>query len=235
MRTTRHLIATALVAAALVFPLGVLASHGFTDVPTNSTFHDDIDAIADAGVTTGCAIGKYCPKDLVTREQMAAFLNRLGALGAGKTPVVNADKVDGYGADALTRFASARQEGLIGLVAIPDITTVISVTITAPRSGYVLINAQATINNGNCSSNCSVVGQIHHVTGGADGVLMNTTADPSAYRAIGWTDVFPVASGANTFEVRIGRYAMSTGSIYAIHSMMTAQFSPFDGTGASVP
>ncbi len=88
------LIAVALT-AIVAFPLGVIASHQFTDVPNTNTFHADIDAIADAGVTTGCAAGKYCPKDFVTREQMAAFLNRLGALGPGKTPVVNADKVDG--------------------------------------------------------------------------------------------------------------------------------------------
>jgi hypothetical protein len=73
----------------------VFASHRYTDVPTSSTFHADIDAIAAVGVTTGCAVGKYCPKDFVTREQMAAFLNRLGALGPGKTPVVNATKLDG--------------------------------------------------------------------------------------------------------------------------------------------
>ena len=88
-------MSAALLGAAIAFPLGVIGSHQFIDVPTSSTFHADIDAIRDAGVTTGCAAGKYCPKDFVTREQMAAFLNRLGALQAGKTPVVNADKVDG--------------------------------------------------------------------------------------------------------------------------------------------
>jgi hypothetical protein len=93
----RHvpLVAAVLLTAAVAFPLGAIANHQFIDVPTSNTFHGDIDAIADAGVTTGCAAGKYCPKDFVTREQMAAFLNRLGALGPGKTPVVNADKVDG--------------------------------------------------------------------------------------------------------------------------------------------
>ena len=92
----RHLLLVAVVlTAAIAFPIGVIASHQFTDVPASSTFHDDIDAIRDAGVTTGCAVGKYCPKDFVTREQMAAFLNRLGALGSGKTPVVNATKLDG--------------------------------------------------------------------------------------------------------------------------------------------
>jgi hypothetical protein len=88
-------VAAIALAAALLLPVGVIASHQFTDVPTSSSYHTDIDAIRDAGVTTGCTATLYCPKDFVTREQMAAFLNRLGALGPGKTPVVNADKVDG--------------------------------------------------------------------------------------------------------------------------------------------
>jgi hypothetical protein len=79
----------------IAFPLGVLASHQFTDVPDSNIFHADISAVADAHVTTGCDVDKFCPKDFVTREQMAAFLNRLGALQAGKVPKVNADKVDG--------------------------------------------------------------------------------------------------------------------------------------------
>ena len=97
------LVATAIVAAAIAFPLGALASHQFTDVPTSSTYHNDIDAIRDAGITTGCGLNLYCPKDFVTREQMAAFLNRLGALQAGKTPVVNADKLDGLTSSQFAR------------------------------------------------------------------------------------------------------------------------------------
>lgn len=80
----------AIVVATLAFPLGVLASHQFADVPDSNPFHNDIDAVADAGVTTGCGGGNYCPSANVTREQMAAFMNRLGALGPGKTAVVNA-------------------------------------------------------------------------------------------------------------------------------------------------
>ena len=94
------LVSAALLGAAVAFPLGVIASHQFTDVPNSSTYHADIDAIRDAGITTGCAVGKYCPKDFVTREQMAAFLNRLGALQAGKTPVVNATRLDGLDSTA---------------------------------------------------------------------------------------------------------------------------------------
>jgi hypothetical protein len=83
--------------AAVAFPLGALANHSFSDVPTGHPFHGDIAAVKDSGVsTTGCGGGKFCPEDFVTRGQMAAFLNRLGALAPGKAPVVNADKVDGH-------------------------------------------------------------------------------------------------------------------------------------------
>jgi len=36
----------------------------------------DINAIAAAGITGGCASGRYCPRSPVTREQMASFLVR---------------------------------------------------------------------------------------------------------------------------------------------------------------
>ncbi|MGH2383070.1 MAG: S-layer homology domain-containing protein [Candidatus Limnocylindria bacterium] len=88
-----------MVAAALAFPAGfVLASHQFSDVPNSNPFHADIDALVDSSVTSGCGGGRFCPKDPVLREQMAAFMNRLGALGPGRTPVVNAAELDGLSA-----------------------------------------------------------------------------------------------------------------------------------------
>lgn len=86
----RSVLITGVLVALMAFPLGVIASHQFADVPNSNPYHNDIDAIADAGVTTGCGGANYCPDDFVTREQMAAFINRLGALGPGKTPVTNA-------------------------------------------------------------------------------------------------------------------------------------------------
>jgi hypothetical protein len=52
---------------------------GFEDVPASSTFHDDIRRLAAAGVTRGCNPPnntRYCPDQVVTRGQMAAFLRR---------------------------------------------------------------------------------------------------------------------------------------------------------------
>ncbi|MGH2446545.1 MAG: S-layer homology domain-containing protein [Candidatus Limnocylindria bacterium] len=101
-RPSRPILLTILITALLAFPMGiVLANHGFDDVPNSNPFHGDIDALVDNGVTAGCGSGNYCPKANVTREQMAAFMNRLGALGPGKDPVVDADKLDGLDSSAL--------------------------------------------------------------------------------------------------------------------------------------
>ena len=46
---------------------------------TGSVHEADINRLATAGITNGCATGRYCPSQPVSREQMAAFLHR--ALG----------------------------------------------------------------------------------------------------------------------------------------------------------
>jgi len=101
--TRRTVAALALGLALAAFPLGALASHQFGDVPDSNIYHADIDALADSGVTTGCGGGNFCPSAFVTREQMAAFMNRLGALAPGKTPVVNAAELEGITADQFAR------------------------------------------------------------------------------------------------------------------------------------
>ena len=141
------LISAAMLGAAIAFPLGVIASHQFTDVPTSSTYHNDIDAIRDAGITTGCAVGKYCPKDFVTREQMAAFMNRLGALQAGKTPVVNADKVDGedevLGAgDIVIRQLGDWQDNGNSGVTVMHTTQITTIFATSGGDRFVLLSLQ---------------------------------------------------------------------------------------------
>jgi hypothetical protein len=60
----------------------------FTD-DAGSTFEDDINRLAEAGITRGCnppANDRFCPADDVTRAQMAAFLVRAFDLTAGGHP-----------------------------------------------------------------------------------------------------------------------------------------------------
>ncbi len=65
-------------------PLTNLLS-SFGDVPTNFWAWSSIEAIAAAGITTGCAPGQYCATSLVSRAEMAAFLER-GIQGPAFTP-----------------------------------------------------------------------------------------------------------------------------------------------------
>jgi hypothetical protein len=53
----------------------VLYRGAFTDI-WESPFRDNIVWLAGSGITAGCTMGKYCPRETVTREQMASFLVR---------------------------------------------------------------------------------------------------------------------------------------------------------------
>ena len=48
----------------------------FSDVPDGLFFTEAVEAIFDAGITTGCGDGKFCPFDQVLRDQMASFIAR---------------------------------------------------------------------------------------------------------------------------------------------------------------
>jgi hypothetical protein len=71
-----------LAAAGIVAVPVALASHDFTDVPDASIFHSAISAVKTAGITTGKTCvppgtpPTYCPSENITREAMAAFVQR---------------------------------------------------------------------------------------------------------------------------------------------------------------
>jgi hypothetical protein len=78
-------------AAFLVRALGLTSNDHprFADVATDSTFAEDIGKLATAGITKGCnppTNDRYCPKDDVSREQMAAFLVRALGLTSNDHP-----------------------------------------------------------------------------------------------------------------------------------------------------
>jgi hypothetical protein len=64
--------------SALV-PLALLAAGPLTDLDPNSPHNGNIAAIQAAGIIRGCdppVFTQYCPKNFVTREEMASFLAR---------------------------------------------------------------------------------------------------------------------------------------------------------------
>ncbi len=98
----------ALVTALVVAPTAAIAIHGFTDVPDDNIFHNNIQWMKDNGVTAGCnppANDRYCPNNTVTRGQMAAFMQRLAEAkvvdaktaitATSATNATDSDKLDG--------------------------------------------------------------------------------------------------------------------------------------------
>ncbi|HJU81469.1 MAG TPA: DUF3048 domain-containing protein [Acidimicrobiia bacterium] len=60
---------------------------GFDDVDPADWFAPHVEAIKEAGITTGCAANLYCPSAPVTREEMAIFLTRAFSLSIPTIPV----------------------------------------------------------------------------------------------------------------------------------------------------
>jgi hypothetical protein len=62
----------------------VFQGAAFLDVPQAHPFYTEIGKLSARMVTLGCSAGNYCPDDVVTRQQMAAFIIR--ALGVFNPP-----------------------------------------------------------------------------------------------------------------------------------------------------
>jgi len=93
----------------LLMPVAANAAGGFSDVEDDSVFLDDIEWLADAGVTLGCnppTNDLFCPKSVVTREQMAAFMHRLAT-----NRVVDAGTVDGVDSAELMQKSDYDADG----------------------------------------------------------------------------------------------------------------------------
>jgi hypothetical protein len=54
----------------------VVSSTTFIDVPSSYWAYDAIEILNQRGITTGCGTDLYCPEGLITRAEMAVFLER---------------------------------------------------------------------------------------------------------------------------------------------------------------
>jgi hypothetical protein len=104
-------------------PVAVIAAHSFNDVPDSNQFHGSISWMKENGITVGCnppANTEFCPKDNVTREQMASFMRRLaeteGSAGIGVTDPADEVTVSGTSyVELLTLEAAATAEANVTL------------------------------------------------------------------------------------------------------------------------
>jgi len=79
-RFTLVIVAMVMAMAGMTIPIAALAvpCAGFTDVEDASGFCTSVAWMKNRGITLGCTSTLYCPDDFVRRDQMAAFLYRLG-------------------------------------------------------------------------------------------------------------------------------------------------------------
>ena len=238
-RVRRSTFVLVITVAALAFPLGVLATHQFADVPTSASYHDDVQALVEAGVTTGCGGGNYCPNNNVTRGQMAQFLNRLGDLDGNSDPSVNADAVDGRDANELTRVAAATVSPFQTLDTPGTWENIETVSVTTPAAGFVTVSGSATIAAFDAGCGCEVtIALSPQATVPPDLIdeeWQNEQVGPDGgSQEIGSASVqwiFPVASaGTHTFYMHAVNNS-GTADPFIAFVQMTAMYSPFGSTG----
>jgi len=238
-------------------PVSIRAANPFNDL-TGSVHDPNIDAIYNAGITTGCVPNvSYCPTANVTRQEMASFLARAAGLGTNP-PVANAKTaqtaisattVGGYAPNALIRAAQAtstytRDTNEFTVVSVfnnssAPLDPIASVGITAPGAGFVVVNATLGLSiepssTGGTSSNTVGFARLRDTsavsTGLASPLLSTATGNGSQATTLGPTYVFPVAAGAHTFVLEAQK--SGTGTVRVFDGVVTALFVPFGSGGA---
>src|SRR5687767_6603385 len=105
-RAVRRILAALVGLLLLALPGVVLAAHQFNDVGVNHPFHNQITAIADAGITAGFDDGGYHPSEAVTRQAMAAFMERgFGRAGQESGPPLTVGLMVNAGSDSAPAVA----------------------------------------------------------------------------------------------------------------------------------
>jgi hypothetical protein len=205
----RLTLAVALVIAVVAGPAVVLAAHDFTDVPTTQTFHGQIGAVKDAGITAGCSPTGYCPDAPVTRGQMAAFLRR------------------GLGRVAEATFGDTLDSS--GLVHVGQVE--IKAGDVTGGTARVLVQASVSAYAGSGPCGCRVVWYLEDAYGSGS---LNWATDLDNPTGLPWdssalSDVFTVPTGVTTtFYVSAIRTETADVEVYG---HITAMVIPFDGTG----
>jgi len=122
----------------------------------------------------------------------------------------------------LGRVAAASDDGIVSASG----QTVVTVSLTVPRTGFVLVQGWAAAVDANGQwgvrlyddSTIAASSWINYVTG------------TGTYSTSGQSWVFPVTAGERTFSARVFLYGAGAG--FAHYSTITAQFIPYSGTGS---
>lgn len=193
----------------------------FNDVPPGSQFYDDINAIAMAGITTGCGSGNYCPDDYVTRKAMAAFMHR------------------GYSRVHLEDLGDAAIPASETTVWTGTITPGLPAGILSGAKGFIKADVNLTLGDyytaSQLATTCKVRGALYldgtgYMSDRYSDVSLFTEAARQA-QSMSMTGVAAVSSpGTKYVRVRLATFGGDCSNINA-YGNLTLSYYPFGGTG----
>ena len=234
-RPRRRSIALLLGVLLLTAPAVVLASHQFPDVPDDHPFHDEIGAIAEAGITTGFVDGGYHPGDPVTRQAMAAFMQR----GFGRVGLAIGEDPMTASITAAAGSASATPVPVRQLtITVPGASNAFSPQQLVHLQGRVAFTTAMTATKG-CP--CIFRAQIRDMTTDALSTLQFQTFESAVNNNFTYSftleALFAASPGPRTYQLEAGlTFRNTTTSEATFHfspPSLSAMTFPFGPTGTS--
>jgi hypothetical protein len=200
-----------------VMTLGIVIVSPFSDVDPSNPYFNNIVAMANSGISSGCGGGRFCPATNVTREQMAAFLNR-----------------------AAPRESSTTFDFPLGFSATPANNSVVAtVTAKSLNNEYLSISAAfydfITADAGTYPCEDLYEFYVDGTNYGADSMYSRAVAAPVANQLNEIAGLAQVAVGAGTHTVQL-RFFDGSGTCinYPGRGTMTVQVIPFSGDLGSI-
>jgi hypothetical protein len=242
---------------AALAPLSLFAAGQFSDVDSNSVHANNIIAIRNAGITTGCnpAANLYCPNNYVRRDEMASFLARTAGIG-GNPPVVNAltavtaqnathagtadvagnaGAVQGWPANTLVRTNLGASGTPLALTT--GIQTIVLTGVNAPAAGFLIVMGAGTFYATSGPTVALASTRVADYTSGVASyplyATVGTQSGSALEQSMSPTWVFQVgAAGAHTIALEALLDPSSIGSVAVDDIALSVVYVPFGPGGA---
>jgi hypothetical protein len=229
----RRFLAVVVTLMVLLPVVAATAQSRFVDVEDTNVFVDDIEWLADSGVTRGCnppANDMFCPDKAVTRGQMAAFMHRLSGLfdADDNGAVDEAETLDGLVASQLIHaYAKYDEMPIIGFDS-GSWTKIVDIEFDPPTRGLVHVSGTVDYSTSDtefghdleirvCTNTCSHTGK------GID-LAQWGVEDPNSAQVLS-VAVLPVETDDTAIEM--WARAPGSGAVDIVGRRLTAMFTPF--------
>lgn len=219
-RRNRTTLLAVVVLLAIAIPAAAQTG-GFRDVAPRYVHAPAIVDLVDAGITKGCATGRYCPTDPVTRGQMASFLRRSGA--------------QAYGSESATTLA-AGTGNVNGVPVTLDVTSAGEAGGTQHAVLHGSVTVAADVANADCATApCEIEAYIYRARGEVVGPRSFATiggeAGSSVSLSVGWATTM-ATDQTEQYRVAVFIDGTQQPAGYHVQGTLNAVTAPFGTVGS---